>query len=207
MGSRASFTIAIGITAALAGWTAGCGSDSSGLLGQTNAAAAETQNTAANAIGGPGFGFGFGFRGGLPGPGPAGGLLLVDPLKLTDEQQAQADAIHDDVQVANRQLFRTARSDARALLTDEQKAILDALPGHLEPGSRPDIEDQLNLSDEQKSQIKAIADALHDQVKASHDAARDQFRAILTAEQIATLDEIESNRPHPPGGFGGPPPF
>lgn len=199
MTRRVSLFLAAGAAVGLVAMVAGCGSDSSGLLGNSTAAAAETSGAAA----GPGFGI----RGGGRGPGFPGGLLLVDPLKLTDEQQTQADAIHDGVQAANRQLFRTARSDARAVLTDEQKAILDALPGHFEPGSRPVIEDQLNLSDEQKSQIKAIADALHNQVKANHDAARDQFRAILTDEQIATLDEIESNRPHPPEGFGGPPPF
>ncbi len=193
--------IAAGAAILFSALVAGCGSDSSGLLGSSTAAAAESDNS--SAIQGPGFGL----RDGRRGPGPIGGLLLVDPLKLTDEQQAQADAIHDNVHAANRLLLRTARSDARAVLTDEQKATLDALPGHFEPGSRLVLEDQLALSDEQKSQIKAIADALHDQVKANHDAARDQFRAILTDEQIATLDEIESNRPHPPEGFGGPPPF
>ena len=28
---------------------------------------------------------------------------------------------------------------------------------------------------------------------------------FLLAKQIATLDKLESDRPHPPGGFGGPP--
>lgn len=173
-------------------------------------------------FGGPGTG------GGGPGFGPGGpggpiGLGFGPPpifgaLNLTDEQEDLADELFHQVQKDVRTFGRTARDQIRALLTDEQRAKLDDLrqSGPQAAGLTPPAPGQnprdvlaafLGLTDEQKTQIEAIQSSLRDQVEARHEQAKTDFRALLTPEQQTRLDELEANRPHPPGAppFGGPP--
>ena len=69
-------------------------------------------------------------RGGRPGPrGPRLGALLG----LNDEQKAQARTIHEQARSNIRALREQALADARAVLTDEQKATLDEALADLPP--------------------------------------------------------------------------
>jgi Spy/CpxP family protein refolding chaperone len=67
------------------------------------------------------------------------------------------------------------------------------------PADGPDawLDEQLQLTDEQQTQIDAIRTALHDAVAARHEQARTEFRAILTADQITILDQWEAAHPRP----------
>lgn len=210
---KASLAItALGV--ALVAINVGCGSTANGqlpsLLSANGNNALGTQNGQALARfpGGPG---GPGGLGGPGGFGPPGGPMLARMLNLTDEQEDQADAIHDAARDDIKVLRRAARDQIRALLTDEQKATLDEIRNHPPmpgaghgpppPGENPidRLAEDLGLSDEQKSQISAIHDATRAQIEARRQQERDEFRAILTEEQLAKLDDFESHMPHPPG--------
>jgi hypothetical protein len=53
----------------------------------------------------------------------------------------------------------------------------------------------LGLSDEQKAAIQTIQDNLHTAVEARRNQALDEFRAILTADQLAQLDQVLAKFP------------
>lgn len=161
---------------------------------------------------------GFGMGGGPFGmhhPRPLGDLL-----DLTEDQQAQADAIFMDLHSNIDDLRMLAQEDIRAELTDEQLAILDSMkpadamgggasarphrgmrPGPGGPGGPGSFEahlaELLDLTEDQQAAIDAIRQQLRDDVQAAHEAAREAFRAILTDEQLATLDDFEAAHPGP----------
>ncbi|MCG8405360.1 MAG: hypothetical protein MI923_09200 [Phycisphaerales bacterium] len=62
--------------------------------------------------------------------------------------------------------------------------------------------DPLDLSDEQKEQARAIFEELHSDISDLRSAAHEDIQAILTAEQLATLEERRSERIGFPG-LGG----
>lgn len=55
--------------------------------------------------------------------------------------------------------------------------------------------DELQLTDDQKAAIEQIHTDLQAAVEARHQQARDEFRAILTADQLTLLDQLESQQP------------
>jgi len=59
------------------------------------------------------------------------------------------------------------------------------------------LDEQLQLTEEQQTQIDVIRTALHDAIEARHEQARADFRAILTADQLAILDQWEADHPRP----------
>ncbi len=59
------------------------------------------------------------------------------------------------------------------------------------------LADELQLTSDQQAAIEQIHTDLQAAVKARHQLARDEFRAILTADQLATLDEIEAQHAAP----------
>lgn len=196
------------LSAALVAFTAGCGSTANGELAAFTGNAPNAQNGQAlgRFPGGPGG------PGGPPGFGPPpGGPMLARLLNLTDEQEDQADDIHDAARDDIKVLRRAARDQIRSLLTDEQKAKLDEIrnnppqpgagQGPPQPGENPldRLAQDLGLTDDQKSQIADIHDATRSQIESRHDQERDEFRAILTEAQLAKLDDFESHMPHPPG--------
>lgn len=156
---------------------------------------------------------GFGFSGTPFGFGQH--LDTAAPLDLTDEQREQAREIfgrlHDDI----RALRDQAHEDIRAVLTDEQRAILDEMQagrgfGVFGPpadmfgmmmsqrhgSGRPffgRLSEALDLTDEQQELIETIREALRDAIEARHQQARDEFQAILTPEQLALLDAMETD--------------
>lgn len=191
-------------------------------------------------------------------------------LNLTDEQETQAQQIHEAARADIDSLITAGRDQMRAVLTDEQRTKLDELraahdankdaverpeltdnqktqiealheqlrsgeitfeefrtqvqeitgvelpigrggpqrpalrgpgpfggPGLLEGPFADRLAEVLGLTDEQRAAIDDIRQSTRDAVEARHDQARDEFRAILTAEQLAILDEWEANHPRP----------
>ncbi len=154
---------------------------------------------------GPGRQFGpGGFRDGPlglgAGPGPVG--RLDANLDLTEAQQSQAQEIFDNMRTDIVALQDAAQTSIDAVLTADQLATLDSLDVGLFDGMRflgagaglNRVINELGLSDDQQTQIQSILDQLKTDMDARRQKARDEFRAILTADQLATLDELDA--PH-----------
>lgn len=174
-----------------------------------------------------------------------------DPLGLTDDQKAQAQAIFESMRNDIEPLREQAETDIRNVLTAEQQATWDEIKanrpgpfgggfgpppgpfgGHMgrgmgrgmggpfggasvgaavdgehpmmegecDPAARREamldrLAEELGLTDDQKAQIATIQDNLHTAIEARRQQALDELKAILTADQLAILEEIEANRP------------
>ncbi len=139
------------------------------------------------------------------------GNSAVSPLNLTDEQQAAAveifERLHDDIDG----LRETTHEEVRALLTEEQLAVLDELglpsdpntnfsarhgrfgfgrPGGFTHGSfgSGSIISALELTEEQEMTLDTIRTELRESVQLRHEQARDEFLGLLTDEQLTELD-------------------
>ena len=115
-------------------------------------------------------------------------------LDLTEEQQTQIQALKD--QDLTKEEFRTS---FEAILTDEQHDALAELKAnrgkHGKRGKHKDsLVEQLGLTEEQQTQIQALRETLNEQRQALREQYWTDFEAILTAEQLATLEEIKANR-------------
>lgn len=142
---------------------------------------------------------------------------LANLLDLTEDQQAKAEEIFTDLHMTIGDLRMQAIVDIRALLTEDQLAILDSLRAgsdvansntdessarphgfhHGGPGSfGSHLTEILDLTDQQQADVDAIRSQLRDDVQAAHEAAREAFRAILTEDQLATLDALEAAHGH-----------
>ncbi len=147
--------------------------------------------------------------------GPFGhrmGARDAAPLDLTEEQQSLAEDIfrsgHEDIDA----LRQEAKGEIRALLTEEQLAILDEMqlayqggyappprfhgplaPPPFQHDGRPAsqrFDEALDLTPEQEAEVETIREELRAAVSARHDQAQDEFLAILTEEQLQALEEI-----------------
>ena len=157
---------------------------------------------------GPGRDFGpGGFPGGPMGPGAPGPGPLESQLNLTTDQQTQAQTIFDSMRTDITALQAATKTQIDAVLTDDQRAQLDALDQgppdgfrHFGPG--PDIgrlSEELGLTTDQQTQIQSLMGTLQTAVEARRQQAQDEFRAILTADQQALLDQLEAEHPALPG--------
>ncbi len=134
-------------------------------------------------------------------------------LNLSDEQIEQAREIfislHEDIAA----LRADARERIRALLTDEQLALLDELRANRGRGARHHrfghhgggrilarLTEALSLTEQQQTDIQLILDELAQAIRDRHAQAREEFRAILTEDQLAFLADLEAadNRPSEP---------
>jgi len=127
-----------------------------------------------------------------------GGHRIKAALDLNAEQLAQLEVLKAQHR-AQRQAMRDEHKQAfEALLDDRQRTILEehrarrAAEGRDRRCERPD----LGLSEGQKE----AAAVLREGNKAARRALREEFKAafeaMLTPEQLATLEEIKANRPH-----------
>jgi Spy/CpxP family protein refolding chaperone len=173
----------------------------------------------------PGYAFaGMGMMGGPFRGDPV--MELADQLQLTDEQRQQAEgifaALHTDIET----LRQSAQDQIKAQLTADQLARLEELqsqappappggpgrrhmgppPGNLGDDAQPPepgldiwtrLADELQLTDDQQTAVEQIRTDLRDAVEARHQQARDDFRAILTADQLTLLDQIEAEHEQP----------
>ena len=98
-------------------------------------------------------------------------------LGLSADQKEQVQALKE--QDLTKAEFRTS---FEAILTDEQREALAA------------IENPLGLTEDQAEQVQALKEDLREQKQALRDQYRTGFEAILTAEQLATLEQIKADR-------------
>lgn len=118
-------------------------------------------------------------------------------------------------------IMDAADQKIRALLTTDQQTLFDQMlaereqmmqnggpGGHGGPGGPGDVfmssDNPLNLTDDQKAQIQQIFAAAHSQAtpgtppdQAAMEAVRQQVDAVLTADQLAKLQELTANAPAP----------
>jgi Spy/CpxP family protein refolding chaperone len=169
---------------------------------------------------GPGFAGGEPLGAGSPGQAPTLNGL-PDELQLTDEQKTQIGTINTEAQQSIQARLEQARSAFSALLTEEQTATLDELearqstfaflgafgfhmfgggPGPM-GGGPIGSGDPLKLTTDQQTQAGTIFDSLKADMDTLEASIREQIQAVLTAEQVALMDQ------HPgPADFGGGPP-
>ena len=102
---------------------------------------------------------------------------LVEQLGLSDDQQAQIQALKEDIRGQRQALGEEYRAGFEAILTDEQHQTLAA------------IRNPLGLSDDQQTQIQALKE--QDLTKEEYRAG---FEAILTDEQRDALAGLKTNR-------------
>ena len=118
-------------------------------------------------------------------------------LGLTDEQKTQIQELKD--QDLTKEEFRTS---FEAILTDEQIQTLEERKAnrgqHGKRGKhRNSLVEQLDLTEDQQTQIQTLIEDLNEQRQALREEYWTDFEAILTAEQLATLEEFKTNRsPH-----------
>ena len=98
-------------------------------------------------------------------------------LGLSADQKEQIQALKK--QDLTKEEFRTS---FEAILTDEQREALAA------------IENPLGLSADQAEQVQALKEDLREQKQALRDQYRTGFEAILTTDQLATLEQIKADR-------------
>ena len=115
-------------------------------------------------------------------------------LGLTEDQQTQIEALKE--QDLTKEEFRTS---FEAILTDEQIQALEERKAnrgqHGKRGKhRNSLVEQLGLTDEQETQIQTLIEDLNEQRQALREEYWTDFEAILTAEQLATLEEFKTNR-------------
>jgi Spy/CpxP family protein refolding chaperone len=118
-------------------------------------------------------------------------------LELSEDQLAQLDALKAQ-HMEEKQALRDEHKQAfEAILTADQLATLEAFrasrteEGHHRRGARPD----LGLSEEQQAELTALREQHHEVRQAQREQFKTAFEAILTPEQLATLEEIRASRP------------
>ena len=119
---------------------------------------------------------------------------LKNPLGLTDDQREQIKDLKD--QDLTKEEFRTS---FEAILTDEQIQTLEERKAnrgqHGKRGKHGNsLVEQLGLSEDQQTQIQTLIEDLNEQRQALREEYWTDFEAILTAEQLATLEEFKANR-------------
>lgn len=115
-------------------------------------------------------------------------------LGLTDDQKTQIQELKD--QDLTKEEFRTS---FEAILTDEQIQTLEERKAnrgkHGKRGKhRNSLVEQLGLTEDQQTQIQTLIEDLNEQRQALREEYWTDFEAILTADQLATLEEIKTNR-------------
>ena len=98
---------------------------------------------------------------------------LARHLELSEEQRTQAIAIHE----ATRDRFRAVGEESRQLRRQLRELLEQPAPDATAVGG-----------------LVISLDANRDRVRQLHDEARASFEAILTAEQLARLEELEERR-------------
>jgi Spy/CpxP family protein refolding chaperone len=148
---------------------------------------------------------------------------LAGKLGLTPDQQMQAQVVFDHVRTDIKALHDQAHEQIRALLTDQQKATFDSLSKPPFAAHRGDMRgfqgggmaggggagfvnrltEKLGLTPDQVASVTTIHDNLRSAVDQRRDAAKTQFDALLTPDQITTLNALRAERPMGAGPVRG----
>ena len=111
-----------------------------------------------------------------------------NPLGLSEDQQTQIQALKD--QDLSKEEFHTS---LEAILTDEQRTTLQERKG--QRGQRKDsLVEQLDLTEDQQTQLAALKEDLQESWQALREEFSTDFEAMLTAEQLAMLEEHKAER-------------
>lgn len=141
--------------------------------------------------------------GGHGGPGMDVGSkveYMTKQLDLTPEQQEQARAILEKTRQEQMRLRQENRAQIDALLTEEQKAKRAARQLKAVNRQIERLTDWLDLNSEQADQLKALFTEQRQTHALTRVQMRERMSAILTAEQLAELDQ---GRGGPGGGQRG----
>lgn len=133
------------------------------------------------------------YRGGASSmqPGQDRRGALAEQLGLSEDQRSRAEAIHSDFVARMKELHATHKADRQALLSQEQLDALAARQG--EKGRRRGKVD-LDLSQEQRDALKSLSASFREAHSALREEHKAAFTALLTDEQIATLEALRSTR-------------
>ena len=133
------------------------------------------------------------YRGGASSmqPGQDRRGALAEQLGLSEDQRSRAEAIHSDFVARMKELHATHKADRQALLSQEQLDALAARRG--EKGRRRGKVD-LDLSQEQRDALKSLSASFREAHSALREEHKAAFTALLTDEQIATLEALRSTR-------------
>ena len=128
---------------------------------------------------------------------------IVNPLGLTEDQQAQIEALQEQELTRYQFLISLA-----TILTEDQIAALDENgfgkhglgwrgfngrtkgSGYTKRGGYTSLSDSLGLTEDQQAQIDALQETLNEQRQALSDQYRTSFEALLTEEQRAIFEGI-----------------
>lgn len=121
-------------------------------------------------------------------------------LNLTPDQASRLKPIYDRYVQQREADVQANRDKVRSVLTPEQQAQLDQAKAQrkaarasgqtMERGKFP----RLNLTDEQKAQLKALRQSSMEQAKSERQQFLAQAGAVLNAEQTAQLTRMMSHR-------------
>jgi Spy/CpxP family protein refolding chaperone len=157
--------------------------------------------------------------------------ILAPALKLTDDQKTQIFAIETKLQAdikaleepnipqQSRPLIQKANADITALLTDDEKALVPALNNDIQALNTAGVPtaalEELNLTDDEKTQIIKIGTDARADMRAKMQAAngdQTQTRQIMTDSRAAALalttavltdDQKTILKKYPAQQFGG----
>lgn len=119
-------------------------------------------------------------------------------LNLTEEQKTKMKALREDSKTKLAALREEQQAKMKAILTPEQIAKLDAAKAEGNEkqgkGKRGGIFKELNLTDEQKTKMKAIREELQPKLAALREQQESAMKQVLTPEQQKTLEEMKSKR-------------
>jgi Spy/CpxP family protein refolding chaperone len=110
---------------------------------------------------------------------------------LTDDQKTRFDALPQGGPRGG--MHRGGRWGAKAKANGAGNANAIAGPAGREARLLERLTNKLGLSADQQTGVKGILDASFASAKTAHDAARQQFRALLTPEQLQTLDQLKAS--------------
>ena len=119
---------------------------------------------------------------------------IENPLGLSEDQEEQLQALKE--QDLTKEEFQTSLD---AILTDEQRDALEEQKAnrgkHGKRGKHEDsLVEQLGLTEDQQTQIQTLREDLREQKQALGKQYWTGLEAILTDEQLATLEQTKANR-------------
>ena len=133
------------------------------------------------------------YRGGASSmqPGQDRRGALGQKLGLSEDQRSRAEAIHSDFVARMKELHTAHKADRQALLSQDQLDALAARQG--EKGRRRGKVD-LDLNQEQRDALKSLNVSFREARSALREEHKAAFTALLTDEQIASLEALRSTR-------------
>lgn len=119
---------------------------------------------------------------------------LSELLGLTEEQQADLQALKTGIMEQKQALYEEYQAGFTAVLTADQLIALDELKANRRKHHCIVLVEALGLSEDQVAQLQALGEQKKAHSMALHEAYQADFSAILTADQLAAYAELKANR-------------